>query len=42
MDQSAIGIVGLALNLRAYDFVSQRVRAAEDPNLKHFTLRIFY
>jgi photosystem II P680 reaction center D2 protein len=28
---SAIGIVGLALNLRAYDFVSQELRAAEDP-----------
>ena len=28
---SAIGVVGLALNLRAYDFVSQEVRAAEDP-----------
>ena len=26
---SAIGVVGLALNLRAYDFVSQEVRAAE-------------
>jgi hypothetical protein len=24
---SAIGIVGLALNLRAYDFVSQELRA---------------
>jgi photosystem II P680 reaction center D2 protein len=28
---SAIGIVGLALNLRAYDFVSQELRAAEIP-----------
>ena len=28
---SAIGVVGLALNLRAYDFVSQEIRAAEDP-----------
>jgi hypothetical protein len=26
---SAIGVVGLALNLRAYDFVSQEIRAAE-------------
>ncbi|KAF4381798.1 hypothetical protein F8388_008974 [Cannabis sativa] len=28
---SALGVVGLALNLRAYDFVSQEIRAAEDP-----------
>jgi photosystem II P680 reaction center D2 protein len=28
---SAIGVVGLALNLRSYDFVSQEIRAAEDP-----------
>uniref|UniRef100_A0A452XET6 Uncharacterized protein n=1 Tax=Aegilops tauschii subsp. strangulata TaxID=200361 RepID=A0A452XET6_AEGTS len=28
---SAIGVVGLALNLRAYDFVSQEIRAAKDP-----------
>ena len=28
---SSIGIIGLALNLRAYDFVSQEIRAAEDP-----------
>ena len=27
---SSIGIIGLALNLRAYDFVSQELRAAED------------
>ena len=27
---SALGVVGLALNLRAYDFVSQEIRAAED------------
>jgi photosystem II P680 reaction center D2 protein len=32
---SALGVVGLALNLRAYDFVSQEIRAAEDQNLKH-------
>jgi photosystem II P680 reaction center D2 protein len=34
---SAIGIVGLALNLRSYDFVSQELRAAEDPirNILH-------
>jgi photosystem II P680 reaction center D2 protein len=28
---SSVGIVGLALNLRAYDFISQELRAAEDP-----------
>ena len=31
-----IGIVGLALNLRAYDFVSQEIRAAEDPEFETF------
>jgi len=31
---SAIGVVGLALNLRAYDFVSQELRAAEDPEFE--------
>eukprot|EP00578_Thalassiosira_sp_NH16_P024083 CAMPEP_0181097448 /NCGR_PEP_ID=MMETSP1071-20121207/11574_1 /TAXON_ID=35127 /ORGANISM="Thalassiosira sp., Strain NH16" /LENGTH=147 /DNA_ID=CAMNT_0023179929 /DNA_START=465 /DNA_END=904 /DNA_ORIENTATION=- len=31
---SSIGIVGLALNLRAYDFVSQELRAAEDPEFE--------
>jgi photosystem II P680 reaction center D2 protein len=31
---SAIGVVGLALNLRAYDFVSQEIRAAEDPEFE--------
>ena len=33
---SSIGIVGLALNLRAYDFVSQEIRAAEDPGVRDF------
>jgi photosystem II P680 reaction center D2 protein len=32
---SSIGIIGLALNLRAYDFVSQEIRAAEDPELRN-------
>ncbi|KAL5645939.1 hypothetical protein ACJX0J_002229 [Zea mays] len=32
----AIGVVGLALNLRAYDFVSQEIRAAEDPEFETF------
>jgi hypothetical protein len=32
---SALGVVGLALNLRAYDFVSQEI-AAEDPEFETF------
>jgi hypothetical protein len=37
---SAIGIVGLALNLRAYDFVSQVQQKIL--NLKHSIQKIFY
>jgi len=33
---SCRGVVGLALNLRAYDFVSQELRAAEDPEFETF------
>ncbi|KAM0034044.1 Photosystem II D2 protein [Helianthus debilis subsp. tardiflorus] len=33
---SALGVVGLALNLRAYDFVSQEIRAAEDHESETF------
>lgn len=33
---SALGVVGLALNLRAYDFVSQEIHAAEDPEFETF------
>ncbi|KAI9105085.1 hypothetical protein K1719_022801 [Acacia pycnantha] len=33
---SALGVVGLALNLRAYEFVSQEIRAAEDPEFENF------
>ena len=33
---SAIGMVGLAFNLRAYDFVSQEIRAAQDPEFETF------
>jgi photosystem II P680 reaction center D2 protein len=33
---SAVGLVGLALNLRSYDFVSQELRAAEDPEFETF------
>ncbi|TYI30115.1 hypothetical protein ES332_A05G362700v1 [Gossypium tomentosum] len=33
---SALGIVSLALNLRAYDFISQEIHAAEDPEFETF------
>ena len=33
---SAIGIIGLAFNLRAYDFVSQEIRAAQDAEFETF------
>ena len=33
---SAVGIVGLAFNLRAYDFISQEIKAAEDPEFETF------
>jgi photosystem II P680 reaction center D2 protein len=33
---SAIVLVGLSLNLRAYDFASQEIRAAEDPESETF------
>ncbi|KAF1879738.1 hypothetical protein Lal_00039751 [Lupinus albus] len=33
---SALGVVGLALNLRAYHFVSQEIRAAEDHEFETF------
>uniref|UniRef100_A0A2N9GZT8 Tubulin/FtsZ 2-layer sandwich domain-containing protein n=1 Tax=Fagus sylvatica TaxID=28930 RepID=A0A2N9GZT8_FAGSY len=33
---SALGVVGLALNLCAYDFVSQEIRIAEDPEFETF------
>ncbi|KAK4733400.1 hypothetical protein R3W88_007661 [Solanum pinnatisectum] len=32
----ALGVVGLALNLCAYDFISQEIRAAEDPEFETF------
>ncbi|KAF2282510.1 hypothetical protein GH714_043895 [Hevea brasiliensis] len=38
---SALGVVGLALNLRAYDFVSQEIRAAEDPEFETFYTKNF-
>ena len=33
---SSIGMVGLAFNLRAYDFVSQEIRAASDSSYETF------
>jgi photosystem II P680 reaction center D2 protein len=33
---SAIGMIGLAFNLRAYDFISQELRAAQDPEYETF------
>ncbi|WAL59780.1 photosystem II D2 protein (photosystem q(a) protein) [Thermocoleostomius sinensis] len=33
---SAIGMAGLAFNLRAYDFISQELRAAADPEYETF------
>ena len=38
---SSIGIVGLALNLRAYDFISQEIKAAEDPEFETFYTKIY-
>jgi photosystem II P680 reaction center D2 protein len=36
MWSSAIGVVGLAFNLRSYDFISQEIKAAEDPEFETF------
>ena len=33
---SLLGIVGLVFNLRAYDFVSQELKAAEDLGFENF------
>ena len=33
---SSLGMVGLAFNLRAYDFISQELKAAEDPEFETF------
>jgi len=33
---SSIGIIGLGFNLRSYDFVSQEIKAAEDPEFETF------
>ena len=39
---SSLGILGLAFNLRAYDFVSQELKAAEDLEFETFILRIYF
>jgi photosystem II P680 reaction center D2 protein len=36
---ASIGIIGLGLNLRAYEFVSQEIRAAEDPEWENFVTK---
>jgi photosystem II P680 reaction center D2 protein len=33
---SSVGIIGLAFNLRSYDFISQELKAAEDPEYETF------
>jgi photosystem II P680 reaction center D2 protein len=33
---SSIGIIGLAFNLRAYDFICQALKAGEDPEFETF------
>jgi photosystem II P680 reaction center D2 protein len=33
---SSLGLIGLAFNLRAYDFISQELKAAEDPEFETF------
>jgi len=33
---SVLGVVGLTLNLRAYDFVSQEIRATKDLEFETF------
>ena len=35
---SSIGIIGLAFNLRAYDFISQELKAGEDPEFETFNI----
>ena len=36
---ASIGMIGLALNLRSYEFVSQEIRAAEDPEWENFVTK---
>ena len=33
---SAFGMAGLAFNVRSYDFVSQELKASEDPEFESF------
>ena len=39
---SSLGILGLVFNLRAYDFVSQELKVAEDPEFETLILRIYF
>ena len=39
---SSLGILGLAFNLRVYDFVSQELKAAEDLEFETFILKIYF
>ena len=39
---SLLGIVGLAFNLRAYDFVSQELKAREDLEFENFYSSIYF
>ena len=36
---ASIGMIGLALNLRSYEFVSQEIRAAEDASWENFVTK---
>lgn len=36
---ASIGMIGLALNFRSYEFVSQEIRAAEDPEWENFVTK---
>ena len=35
-NSASIGIIAIAFNLRAYDFISQELKAAEDPEFETF------
>ena len=38
---SSIGLIGLAFNLRAYDFISQELKGGEDPEFETFYTNLF-
>ena len=37
-----IGIISLAFNLRAYDFISQELKASEDPEFETFYTKTYF